>query len=136
MEIKRKKIVLEKDIPVYVAKDGKEFDNICDCLDYEQGEVDKVLKESQCVIEDEEIRGRKPFDGAEHSDNSDYRWVKPVNEMGVDLLNELFELQIDETYINKWICLEIYDDSLWCSTLESCIEYAKMMIEHFGEAEK
>lgn len=136
MEMKKRKIYEEKEVTMYVAFDGKEFDQMNSCEAYEEVLIDKLLDESPDIVKNDEAEGDMPFGGIEYSENNAFKWVKPLNEKGVELLNRLFPNsfsgEFDINDVGKWICLEISDDDVYCSSLESNLEYVTNMCKKFG----
>jgi len=132
----KKKIYIEKEVTRYVAFDGKEFEQMRDCENYESDLIDKRIAESADIVENKEAKGCMPFGGSEYSENHEFRWVKPLNEKGIGLLNELFYNRLcsnlDNDDINKWICLEISDDDVYLYYLNNSLEYAENMKKKFG----
>lgn len=136
MNTEKKKIYVEKEVTRYVAFDGKEFEQMRDCENYESDLIDKRIAESTDIAENEEAKGCMPFGGREYSENHEFRWLKPLNEKGVKLLNELFCSrlfhQFDNKDIGEWICLEISDDDVYLSSLSANLEYSEAMKKKFG----
>lgn len=134
MKTQKRKVVSEKEVTEYLAEDGTAFDNMNDCREYEKELINKQLDESPDIIECKEAESCMPFDGIEYYENHEYRWFKPLNVSGIKLINKLFDLLLDSSYIGKWFCLELCDDDVYTSRLDSCVDYAKRMLEFFGMA--
>lgn len=132
MEIIQKKVVERKENTVYIANDGTEFENMQECVDYEREAMDALLEKSGDVIENKDAEDCLPFDGNEWYENHDYRWFKPLNKKGIDLLYVAFGIKIHKDYINEWVCLEISDDDTYMTDLKSSLEYAENMKKKFG----
>lgn len=95
---------------VYIADDGTEFSRYSKCMDYELDVYRKQIEESKDVIECKELLSFHPFDDEEYSPKNIYRWFKPLNEKGIDLLNKAFPSQwgVDELSncdIGEWYCV-------------------------------
>ncbi len=129
MEIKKRKVYEEKEVDMYVAFDGKEFEQMSICEAYEEELTNKLLDESPDIVKCSKAEGNMPFGGSEYSENNIFKWVKPLNEKGVELLNQLFGYSslssFDINDVGKWLCLEISDDDVYCSYLEDNLEYVK-----------
>lgn len=133
MVTKKGTIFEEKKIDFYIANDGTKFKSRNDCLEYEQQMSDKRLKESPDVIECEDAEEYMPFNGEEYYENHTFRWFKPLNKNGIELLNEVFGDIVDNEYIGEWTCLEISDDDVYTTRLSNCIEYVKTVLGKLGE---
>lgn len=128
----QKKIVVQRtEITVYVANDGTEFTNSSDCRSYEEERREKSLENSPDVIECKDAEDCPPFDGDEYYDHS-YRWFKPLNTNGIELLNKLFGTSLNDKYIGEWLCLEICDDDIYTLLASDSVNYAKKMCEMLG----
>ncbi len=136
MKSQKKTVVQKKEITVFIAEDGTEFDNMNDCLAYEEEWKNKLLDESPNIIECKEAEDCMPFDGNEYYENHEYRWFKPLNSEGVNLINRLFDILLNISHIGKWVCLEFCDDDIYTSLLDDSIDYAKRMFELFSTDEE
>ncbi len=132
MKIQKRKVILEKEVTEYIAEDGTAFDNMNDCREYEEEWRNKLLDESPDVIECKEAKDDMPFDGCEYNEDISFRWFKPLNTNGTALINKLFSTDLDERYVDDWLCLELCDDAVYVSCLDSSVDYAKRMLETFG----
>lgn len=136
MEVKKRKVYEEKEVTMYVAFDGKEFEQMSSCEAYEEEMIDKMLDESPDIVINSEAEGNMPFGGVEYSENHRFVWLMPLNEKGTELLNKLFENhcggEFNSDDIGKWTCLEISDSDVYISYLENDIEYVKNMSKTFG----
>ena len=95
---------------VYIANDGTEFDRYIECVHYEIDVYRKQVEVSKDVIECKELLYCKPF---KYSTENTYRWFKPLNENGIELLNKAFPAEQETNNltnydIGKWHCIK-YD---------------------------
>lgn len=132
MEIKQKKVIERKIKTIFIANDSTEFENMQECMDYECKIMDALLKESGDVLENKDAEGHLPFDGEEWYSEHSYRWFKVLNENGLELLNNAFGIVVDNSDINKWICLDISSDDVYVTYLSNSLEYAENMKKIFG----
>ena len=134
-----KEINVETKRTVYVAFDGKEFDEKYKCEDYENG-----FKIEKCCSTIEFLEGKNrsyyggivPPDGEYHNTDNKFYWFRPKNIEEINLLNETFgqgEELFFESDIHNWVCVEsAYDDDFWCSRFDWCVEYVERFFKTFG----
>lgn len=104
---------------VYIADDGTEFMSYRDCIDYEIDAYRKQVEESKDVIECEKLLHCKPFDNEDYSTENTYRWFKPLNENGIELLNKAFPAEwetndLSNCDIGEWHCVGYDPDEHEC----------------------
>lgn len=104
---------------VYIANDGTEFDRYIECANHEVDLYRKEVDESNNVIECKELLHCNPF---EYSAENTYRWFKPLNETGIELLNKAFPAEqgtnaLSNCDIGKWHCVKYdmdkYNECYW-----------------------
>lgn len=117
---------------VYIANDGTEFDRYIECVNYEVDVYRKQVDESNDVIECKELLHRNPFGNEEYTT---YRWFKPLNENGIELLNKAFPAErgtnnLSNCDIGKWHCAICYMDEYECywSALSESRAYANKVL--------
>ena len=119
-------------VKVFIAFDGAEFENRYECEKYET-EQRNILR--QGIESCRDADGYPGFDGNCHSDENFYCWIRPKNEEEIEKLNQCYSgLDLTVSDIDQWIGIE-YDDEHKCcgiSYLDSCINYAKKLLEKFG----
>lgn len=104
---------------VYVALDGRKFNDKSECVDYEaainRASKFKILKAKLDAIECIE-NSYAPF-GYSYIDDEryEYRWYRPKNQEEVDALNSFFNINIecngsDDKVIGEWVGVEIDGD--------------------------
>lgn len=143
-EVREEEKIIKDKHTIYIAEDGKEFDDIVVCKEYERrikrNEVNKKLEkfivrelEEQIPIHDDDC----------FSSCNAYRWFKVENEEEFNELNELlgegrYELYVPETY-PTYICAESendFDIDGWTTdysyTLDECMKVTKSYFEKFG----
>ena len=103
---------------VFIAFDGREFEDACACQEHERELFRQSLKESGNILICDDLSGCIPFDGGDYNNEYyDYLWFKLVNESGRDeLINAYPGLCGGERIpIGKWCILEAEDDgdSYW-----------------------
>lgn len=109
MKTEIRTVMVPKEKAFWVADDGTTFEKESDCVDYELEAYRKQLGNSKDVIECKEARDRSPFDGGEYPEGNNYRWFKPLNESGVELLNKAFPssyAKLGDDSIDNWHCVE------------------------------
>lgn len=126
MEIKQ----IEKKIvdTIYVAEDGKEFDNEGFCIIYESELRRKRLMAKVEKFEIKELINVPPLDtqGLEIHESNMFRWFNLVNREDFDVLKQLYDIDEPKKYPDV-ICLEI-DDT--CHEYESFGMYLSDMLQN------
>lgn len=134
MKTEIRTVMVPKEKAFWVADDGTTFEKESDCVDYELEAYRKQLSDSKDVIECKEARDRSPFDGGEYPESHNYRWFKPLNENGVELLNKAFPssyAKLGDDSIDNWHCVEYteYDNECWWYELSCSQRYANELLE-------
>ena len=136
MEIKIRKELKETEYKIYVSTDGEEFYSEHACMQHERNLHREELAEKLKNIEENvDVRDWTPLDGCEYTEYHDYKWFKPKNIEEVNVLNEYFDIHyrpINETMIGQWVCLEITDDEVYVTSLESSLRHIPAFLEKFG----
>ena len=119
MRIETRTTMVPDSRKVYIANDGTEFSRYMECMHYEVDVYRKQVEESKDVIECKELLHCKPFDNEEYSTENTYRWFKPLNENGIELLNKAFPTErgtndLSNCDIGKWHCVSYYMDEYEC----------------------
>lgn len=126
---------------IYIACDGKEFDNLDKCKEHEswlnRTEQEKQLEEIETKHSLDDVA---PLDGAEYYENHDYRWYRPKSIEEIDLLNDYYG--IDSGYLTKedigeWVCIEAYDiynpnEDCYASCISSSIKQIEFLLNELG----
>lgn len=93
---------------VYVAFDGKEFDSVNACLEYEEDQRrEAALKRGD--VEVFEYNGSYDITGSDYSEH-EFLWVKPNTEDAVTALNEAYE--------SKWADMSFAVDAVTCVVMD------------------
>lgn len=133
MKTEVRTVMVPKEKAFWVADDGTTFEKKCDCVDYELEVYRKQLGDSKDVIECKKARDCSPFDGGEYLEGNNYRWFKPLNENGVELLNKAFPssyAELGDNSIDNWHCVEYtFDNECWWSELSCSERYANELLE-------
>ena len=125
MEIRTEKKLVEimQTTNIYIAEDGKEFDNIIDCEDYEKELESAKLRAEAEVFELKELEDVYPLDaeGKEVPENHCYKWYKANNTEELNKVANLYNADFGEfeTY-PQTICIEYdyyYDEYKWIYAL-------------------
>lgn len=125
MEIRTEKKLVEimQTTNIYIAEDGKEFDNKIDCENYEKELESAKLRAEAEVFELKEIEDVYPLDaqGKEVPENHCYKWYKVNNAEELNSVANLYNADFGEfkTY-PQTICVEYdyyYDKYKWIYTL-------------------
>lgn len=119
---------------IYIAFDGKEFPSSWQCREYERDIVVKELIATGEVERCEQASGSAPFDGGWNSEEHGWEWFKARTKHGLDALAEIYKPSYGMPAIglNEWFCIEDIDGDCWWSTLESHMEYVKMISGFLG----
>lgn len=133
MKVETKQQVDVRNVTVYIADDGTEFDNCWKCQQYEIEKVHKPLldKLTQC----EELKWYTNFDGQEYPEHHEYRWYFIRDENDISILDKVYSDTIDSysKYIGKWVCVETDDEgNAWVSTIDDGINYATTVLKALG----
>lgn len=132
-----KTITEARNVTMYVADDGTEFRDKRSCQQHEQELLEDGLNNSPDVIENTDAEGCAPFDGLDYNGDHSFRWFKPLNIKGVDLLNKVFSFEykkLDETVVGKWIYVETDSwDEAWYGFLQDSLDYAEEMKRRFED---
>ena len=136
MEIRTEKKIVEQLINIYVAEDGKEFDNKIDCENYEKELESAKLRAEAEVFELKELEDVYPLDaqGKEVPENHCYKWYKVNNIEELNKVANLYNADFGEfkTY-PQTICVEhdyYYDEYKWIYTLS---DMQRQTIEFWGK---
>lgn len=122
MRTETRTIMVPNSKRVYIANDGTEFSRYIECVNHELDAYRKWIEQSNDVIECKELLDSPPFDGEEYSPESNYRWFKPLNENGIELLNKAFPAEqgtnaLSNCDIGKWHCVKYdmdkYNECYW-----------------------
>ena len=131
MKVETKQQVDVRNVTVYIADDGTEFDNRWKCQQYEIEKVHKPLLEklTQC----EELNWYANFDGQEYPEHHDYRWYFVRDEEDLAILEIVYPDTLGKIHIGKWVCIETDEDgSSWASTVDDGITYATTVLNALG----
>ena len=118
MEVRTEKKLVEQLVNTYIAIDGKEFDNIIDCEDYEKElESAKIRAEAE-RFEIKELEDTYPLDidGQEVHENHYYKWYKVTNAKELSAVANLYNTDFGELNYPEIICVEydyFYDEFRW-----------------------
>lgn len=133
MRVETKQKVDVRNVQVYIADDGTEFDNCWKCQQYEHEKVYKPLLDN--LITCEELKYYSNFNGEEFPEHHDYRWyfVRDMDDLAI--LEKVYpdSVDIDSKYVGQWICIETDDDGNgWVSTIDDGIKYATTVLTKLG----
>ena len=136
MEIRTEKRTVEQLINTYIAEDGKEFDTMVDCENYERELEDAKLRAGAEKFEIKELEDTYPLDaeGGEVPENHCYKWYKVNNTEELNTVANLYNADFGEfkTY-PQTICVEYdyyYDECRWIYTLS---DMQRQTIEFWGK---
>lgn len=131
-------VMVPKEREFFIADDGTAFERKQDCMDYETETYRKQLDTSEDVVECKEARNYPPFDGQDYIEDHEYRWFKPLNEKGIDLLNKAYmaycELGYDD--VGKWVCSENDTCECWWNYLSVSKAYSDKLLGLLEPEEK
>lgn len=119
MRTETRTIMVPNSQRVYIANDGTEFSRYIECVNHELDAYRKWIEQSNDVIECKELLDCPPFDGEEYSPENTYRWIKPLNENGIELLNTAFPAEwetndLSNCDIGEWHCVGYNPDEYGC----------------------
>lgn len=134
MKTEIRTVMAPKEKTFWVADDGTAFENKFECEDYELIVYRNRLGDSKDVVECKDADGFAPFDGGEHYEEHRYRWFKPLNERGIELLNKAFPADpaaLSNGDIGKWHCVEYSDPDCgcWWGELSCSQNYAERLLK-------
>ena len=131
-ETRKERIVVDT-YQVYIAVDGKEFDNEKECLEHEKNLRLEELEEEVKKFAISQYEGIPPIYREEDHYNASYYWYVIKNEETYSILREYYELEegSDMDYFSEpdaypaVVCVEVSYD--WCEThyLKRMINFAK-----------
>ena len=118
---------------IWIADNGREFDNEADCLRYE-AEMDKIKD----VLESMEVAKDVIPHGFSTYDDIHYTWYKVATPEEVEVINK--EINVDWCSLNniksfpEYVCIETdYDDERYAeTTLTKLMEEYAQFLEIFG----
>lgn len=135
MRIETRTTMVPNSEKIYIADDGTEFMSHSECINYELDVYRKWIEQSNDVIECKELLDCPPFDGGEYSSENTYRWFKPINEKGIELLNKAFPAysyigELHSNDIGEWCCAEYdpYDHLYYWNALSESQAYANKVL--------
>lgn len=119
-----------KEVAKYRASDGMIFDTPADCEAHEW-ELDR--EEIKDIKVCNELDHCPPFDGGDYWNSYEYEWFYPTTHDHIRGLRKLFpDAEFTDDDVNHWICVEHCDCYAASITLESCIEYARYILDKLG----
>lgn len=132
MKIEKRKIMVPKDVIVYIASDGTEFETDTACLNYEQR-----LKEASnlSVIEQcDALEGYPPPAGGDYNESHTFKWYRPKTVEEMDILRSIYtDHSFSDKNIGKWHCIEENGDfDSWVTEEDSITEYIIQVYEKLG----
>lgn len=134
----RQRIVRES---VYIAEDGKEFDNIADCRRYEENLNRKVVFDYiDNTYRVPELDDQIPIDSdASFSEFSIYRWYKVNNKEELAKIEEAYGEPVhnsDNLTYPTYICVETEDEEYngqpYFYTLDEAMRVTRAFFKNFG----
>jgi len=128
----KRKIMVPKDILVYIASDGTEFESDDACIDYEQR-----LKEAKALSDIEQcesLEGYPPPAGGDYNENHTFKWYRPKTVEEMDILRNIFcDCSFSDKNIGKWHCVEENEDlDAWVADEDDITGYIKEVYEKLG----
>ena len=141
MRTRIEKEVVTVNKTIYIACDGKEFDDNIKCSEYEKWlnrtEQEKQLEEIEAKHSLDDVT---PLDGAEYYEGHDYRWYRPKSIEEIDLLNDYYGLDsgyLTKEHIGEWVCIEAYDiynpnEACYVSHISSSIKQIEFLFNELG----
>ena len=129
MEERKQIKLVEKEVKIFIAEDGKEFDNKKDCIDYE-----KEIKRSNIAgyvasLEIEEAYNMIPIDNdLGCSISSTYTWYRVNTEKDLKAIEEYYDQFITCVKLPTIIAIEEGD---WTDFYYYDIEDIKEMVREF-----
>ena len=135
MTTRTTKKTITVDSTVYVACDGKEFDNLKLCVAHEE---DLKRAEQRAKLKDIETTPNYflPLDGCEYNEDHTYTWYRPKSIEEIELLVAYYELEsneLTEEDIGEWVCIEENDfDDVYIAYIKDCIEHITHFLREFG----
>lgn len=127
---------ITKDVVVYVADDGTEFNNEFECLAYERENIFYFLRKKH-ENDFPDVIGWPPYVMDYLSDDYSFLWMRVTDEEDVKVINGLIEgneYQYPIPFkIGDIMCIE-FDDAgyLWCDKLENTVNSMSRFLKSFG----
>ncbi len=133
MQRKTKEVNVVQKVTVFVADDGREFDDERECEKHD--DCLKREKFKSTVEHSFEAEGMPNINGCEAIEYHDYRWCKPKSTEEIDVMNDVYNFCVPYDMVGKWICIEAENNCEgigWWSALEEGIDYAKRLFSALG----
>jgi len=136
MTTKTTKKTITIDSTVYIACDGKEFDNPRLCIAHEE---DLKRAEQREKLKDIETTPNDflPLDGCEYNEDYSYTWYRPKSIEEIELLVAYYGFESNELTaenIGEWVCIEEsdYHGDVYIAYINDCIEHITHFLREFG----
>ena len=73
-----------------------------------------------------------PYDIYFSSEENSYMWYKAKTPEAIEAINETYDLEIPEKYVNEWICVEDNGEDVYFYTLKDSIDDFSKLLEKLG----
>lgn len=73
-----------------------------------------------------------PYGNYFSSEDNDYKWYKAKTPEAIEAINETYDLEIPEKYVNEWICVEDNRDDVYYYALQNSIDDFSKLLEKLG----
>ena len=130
MKMEKRTITKTCEANVYISEDGRQFEKLSECHEYEKKKRREQLQPVIDALEIEEARDKHPCDGEEYGECSDCRWYKVNNKEEVEQLQKYYNA---EDYLNitdfpSIVFIECTEDEdVYYTTLEDCKSYVRQL---------
>lgn len=73
-----------------------------------------------------------PYDNFSSSEENSYMWYKAKTPEAIEAINETYDLEIPEKYVNEWICVEDNGEDTYFYALKDSIDDFSKLLEKLG----
>lgn len=115
---------------IYKTSDGKTFRFLWEAKRHEIELGVKTLKERTDLKFNAE--GFTPYGNYFSSEENSYMWYKAKTPEAIEAINETYDLEIPEKYVNEWICVEGNGEDIYYYALQDSIDDFSKLLEKLG----
>ena len=120
----------ERRSTIYKTSDGKTFLYLWEAKRHEKELDIKALKERTDL--ESAAEDFTPYGDYFSSENNDYKWYKAKTPEAIEAINETYDLEIPEKYVNEWICVEDKGEDIYFYALKDSIDDFSKLLEKLG----
>lgn len=128
--VETKKETYERKNTIYKTSDGKTFRFLWEAKRHEKELGVKALKKRTDL--ESAAEGFIPYDNYTSSEENSYMWYKAKTPEAIEAINETYDVEIPEEYVNEWICVEDDREDVYFYTLQDSIDDFSKLLEKLG----